>query len=177
MEYIETQKVLDKFGSKVTKLAKINVGAYRSVNGKRRRIDNTGKGRKSIRYKAQAAKTNNSFSLDILMEDYMEWVDKGRKPGKGIPKDKLYKWIKLKPIKVRDLKTKSFVKATESRVNSLMFLINRKIKEKGIAATNFLTEPFNKEFKNLPNELIESFGLDVEEFIDFSIDQLNKDYK
>jgi len=167
--------VLDEFGERVTKLARINVGATRTVNGKRRKIDNSGKLRNSIRYNVSVSKKQSSFEFDISMEDYGENVDKGRKPGKGIPVNESLKWIKSKPIRIRDLKTKSFVKATESRVNSLAFLINRKIKEKGIAATNFLSDPFSKEFKDLPDDVIEAFGLDVEQFLEFSLKEINTD--
>ena len=169
------EDALNEFGREVVKLAKINIGATRTVNGKRRRIDSSGKLRKSINYSLKTHK--NSFSFFIEMEDYGEWVDKGRKPGKGIPKDALFKWIKTKPIRVRDLKTNSFVKQTESRIKSLAFLINRKIKEEGIAATNFLKEPFDKKFKDLPNELLEAYALDLEKFLENSLDNLNKDYK
>lgn len=167
--------VLDEFGERVTKLARINVGATRTVNGKRRKIDNSGKLRNSIKYNVNVSKSGKSFAFDISMEDYGENVDKGRKPGKGIPVNELLKWIKSKPIRVRDLKTNSFVKQTESRINSLAFLINRKIKEKGIAATNFLSDPFSKEFKDLPDDVMGAFGLDVEQFLEFSLKEINTD--
>jgi hypothetical protein len=39
----------------------------------------------------------------------------------------------------------------------------------------FFTTPFQKAFKDLPEELILSFGLDLERFIDFTIkDNLKK---
>ena len=168
------RKVLNEFGSDVTRLAKINIGATRVVKGKRRRIDNTGTLRKSIDYNIHVSKGGKSFEFNIEMQDYGENVDKGRRPGKGIPPAEVFRWIKSKPIRIRDLETGSFLRASPSRIKSLGFLINRKIKEEGIAATNFLSEPFRKEFKNLPNELIEAFALDVEEFLEFSLDELNK---
>ena len=166
---------LTSFGDDVTRLAKINIGATRTVNGKRRRIDNTGTLRKSLDYGYKVSK--NSFSFFIEMEEYGEWVDKGRKAGKGVPPKEIFKWIKQKPIRVRDLKTNSFVKQTESRIKSLAFLINRKIKNEGIAATNFLSEPFEKKFKELPEELQESFALEVTKFFENSLEKLNKNYK
>jgi len=169
MTSTEIQKVLDDFGGNVTRLAKINIGAYRTVNGKRRRTDNSSKLRKSISYDAKVSKTNRSFQFSISMEDYGVYVDKGRKPGKGIPPAELYKWIKSKPIRLRDLETKSFIKTTESGIKSLAFLINRKIKEKGIAATNFLSTPFEKKFKELPEDLQEAYALDVEKFLQNSL--------
>ena len=171
--------VLQAFVDDVVRLAKIEIGAKRKArrsNGKiyYKRIDNTGKLRRSLRSDVSASA--NSFSASILMEEYGEWVDKGRKKGKGAPVNAIRKWIKQKPLRIRDAQGQ-FVKATESKINSLAYLINRKIKRKGIEATNFLTDPFERKFKNLPQEIIEAYGLDVEDFLRFTIDKLNKEYK
>ncbi len=166
------KEILDEFGERVTRLAKINIGATRTVKGKKRRIDNSGRLRESLGYGVEVFK--NSFGFHIEMEKYGEFVDKGRKPGKGIPPAELMKWIKSKPIRLRDLKTGSFIKETPSRLNSLAFLINRKIKRHGIAATNFLSDPFSAEFKKLPDELIEAFGLDVDSFIEIALSNIDK---
>ena len=165
---------LTSFGDDVTRLAKINIGATRTVNGKRRKIDNTGTLRESLDYGYKVSK--NSFSFFIEMQEYGEWVDKGREKGKGAPPSAIRKWIEQKPLRIRDAQGQ-FIKATESRINSLAYLINRKIKRKGIEATNFLTDPFERKFKNLPQEIIEAYGLDVEDFLRFTIDKLNKEYK
>lgn len=168
-------KVLNEFGKEVTENAKINIRFKKLANKGKNKINNEGDLAKSVKYNVKVMP--NSFSFFIEMEDYGEWVDKGRKPGKGIPVDKLMGWIKTKPVRLRDLKTGQFLGKTESRMKSLAFLINRKIKEKGIAATNFLTDPFNKAFQDLPDDIIEAFGLDVEQFIETSLSELNKKYK
>ena len=169
------KKILDDFGARVVKLSKINIGATRTVNGKKRRTDNSGKLRKSLNYGLDVGK--NSFGFYIEMEDYGEWVDKGRKPGKGMPVRELMQWIKSKPIRLRDLKTGSFIESTPSRLKSLGFLINRKIKEKGIKPTNFLSDPFEQEFKLLPEEITEAFSLDIDTFLETSLSELNKPNK
>lgn len=173
------QGTLQTFVDEVVRLAKIEIGAKRKArrsNGKiyYKRIDNTGTLRKSLRGEVKAMP--NSFEADILMEEYGEWVDKGRKRGKGVPPQDLRKWVKQKPIKPRDA-AGSFVKVTDARINSIAYLINRKIKKKGIEPTNFLTDPFDRKFKDLPQEIIEAYGLDVEDFLRFTIDKLNKEYK
>ena len=96
------QAALDTFGSNVVRLAQIALGArrkgqrYQKVDGKWKKgklfnkvIDNSGTLRKSLEYNVKVSK--NSFSFDISMEDYGEWVDKGRKKGKGVPVFKIYK--------------------------------------------------------------------------------------
>lgn len=173
------QAILNEFAENVVRLARIELGARRKAkrsNGKTyyKVIDNTGTLRRSLDFEAKAMP--NSFSLDISMEDYGEWVDQGRKKGKGAPPADILKWINSKPIRVRDANG-SFVKATDEKKKSLAYLINRKIKEKGIEPTNFLTTPFNLKFEKLPNELVEAYALDVEDFLNFTIDKLNKKYK
>ena len=176
----KVNEALQTFVDDVVRLAKIGIGAKRKArrsNGKiyYKRINNTGNLRNSLRGNVNTSA--NSFSADIMMEEYGEWVDKGRKKGKGVPPNAIRKWIKQKPLRVRDASNGQFIKATESRINSLAYLINRKIKRKGIEATNFLTDPFERKFKNLPQEIIEAYSLDVEDFLRFTIDKLNKEYK
>lgn len=173
------EAALTKFGEDVVRLARIGLGARRKAkrsNGKIywKVIDNTGTLRNSL--KSDVKENPNSIELDISMADYGEWVDKGRKKGKGVPPSELLKWINSKPIKPRNANG-AFIKATDSTKKSLAYLINRKIKRHGIEPTNFLTEPFNLKFKDLPNEIVEAYALDVEDFLRFSIDKLNKKYK
>mgnify|MGYP003675135661 FL=1 len=93
-------------------------------------------------------------------------VDKGRKAGKGIPINVLDEWIRTKPVRLRDLKTGAFLQKTPARMKSLSYLINRKIKEEGIKASNFFSEPFEQEFRKLPEQLVESFALDIESYLE-----------
>lgn len=159
------EQTLDNFGSNVIRLSKINLGILKK--------DVSGRLRKTLDYEVDVSKNQTSFSFSILAQPYAWWVDQGRKPGKGIPPHVALAWVKQKPVRLRDLKTGSFVKKTESKVRSVAFLINRKIKEKGIAATNFLTDPFDDKFRELPDELIEAFGLDVDVLIEQALDNGN----
>lgn len=169
-------RVMTTFAERVNKLARINLGArraYTDTDGKRKSkiIDNSGRLRKSLAYDLNV--TPNAFSIGFLMEDYGQWVDEGRKKGKGAPLKEIEKWVRSKPIRYRNPGTGSFEKMTESKRKSLAYLINRKIKEKGIAPTKFFTEPFEAEFLKLPNEVIEAYALDVEQFLQFATDRLN----
>lgn len=164
LDPIETKKALDIFAERVVKLSRINIGKTK----KGRKIRNTGRLAKSIGIEVAMFK-NGNFSLAFEMEDYGENVDAGRKPGKGIPVKELLSWIKSKPIRLRDLETGKFLKTTKSRLNGLAFVINRKIKKEGIKATNFFTDPLEKEFKKLPDEIAKKFSLDLDTFIEESI--------
>lgn len=164
------ENALRKFAQDVVRKSRINLGArrtYTDTDGKRKTkiIDNTGTLRKSLAYEMNVSP--NSFSLAFLMEEYGEWVDLGRKKGKGVPPEALRKWVRQKPIRPRD-KDGKFIAATKSNVNSLAYLINRKIKNFGIRETRFFSEPFEEEFDKLPDELIEAYALEVERFLNFT---------
>jgi hypothetical protein len=113
--------------------------------------------------------------MSIEMEEYGHFQDKGVS-GKKVkyntpysysskmpPPSKLDKWITRKGIAPRD-KQGRFI----SR-KSLQFLIARSIFNKGIKPSLFLTKPFEKAFKTLPDELIEKFGLEVLDLFDYTL--------
>ena len=186
------QDVLNTFAERVTKLAKVNLGArrtYKDTDGrtKRKVIDNSGTLRNSLAYILDV--TPNAFSLQFLMEEYGAFVDSGRDgsqvkqnkkgtlnegagSGAFMPKDNLSNWIRTKPIRYRD-ENGAFKRATESERRGLQFIINRKIKEKGIAPTRFFSEPFSQEFETLPDDIVEAFGLDIDDFLKFTTDGNN----
>lgn len=130
----------------------------------------------SIDYDLKVSK--NSFSLSFIMAEHGKFIDKGVKGSKSSAKapkspysykDKmpptkaLDKWIVKKGIASRDKKGK-FTSRT-----SLKYAIARSIYEKGIETTNFFTKPFESAFKRLPEELTQQFGLEVEDFLKFSL--------
>jgi hypothetical protein len=170
LKFENTEAYLKAFADRVLQQAQLELGAYRTVDGKRRRIDSTGRLRESLPGSYSLKVMANSIGLNFFdnndaWKQYGYVVDQGRKAGKGVPPDALKAWIRQKPIRLRDLKTGSFVKQTEAGVNSLAYLINRKIKQKGIAPTYFFQTPFRIEFQKLPSEITEPFSLDVENFL------------
>ena len=107
------------------------------------------------------------------MEEYGFYQDRGvqgKKSGKSLdgykytnkmPPPKAFdKWGVRKGIAPRDKQGK-FIKR-----KSLNFLIARSIFEKGIKPTLFFTKPFEKFFKRLPDELVDKYGLEVENLFD-----------
>ena len=51
---------------------------------------------------------------------------------------------------------------------SLLYALATSVYHTGLETTNFFSAPFAKEFKKLPDELTEAFGLDLQEFITFT---------
>ncbi len=58
-------------------------------------------------------------------------------------------------------KTGKFIKR-----DTVNFLIRRSIYQHGTKATLFLTKPNESAFKSLPDEIVESYGLEVDKFFD-----------
>ena len=130
----------------------------------------------SIDYDLKVSK--NSFTLSFTMAEHGKFIDKGVKgaksslkaptspysyKGKMPPTKALDRWIVKKGIATRNKKGQ-FV----SR-ESLKFAIARSIYNKGIETTNFFTKPFENAFKRLPEDLVEAFGLEVDNFLKFSL--------
>lgn len=124
--------------------------------------------------------SKNSFQLDFSMEKYGEFQDKGVS-GKKVkydtefsykskmpPPSKLDKWIVKRGLAPRS-KSGQFL----SR-KTLQFLIARSIYNKGIKPSLFFTKPFNNEYKKLSDNLIEAFGLDMEEFLKYTLTNYKK---
>ena len=76
--------------------------------------------------------TPDGDSLQISMNDYGQWVQSGRLPGKkGVPVDSLEKWIKDRGLQGRDKKGR-FIKR-----RSFAFAIQANIKKFGIRPSNW----------------------------------------
>lgn len=170
-----TEAYLNNFAQRVLQQAQLELGAYRTENGKRRRTDSTGTLRNSLPGSYSLKLMPNSMSLKFFEENqawktYGYVVDKGRNPGSMPPPDAIKKWIRQKPLRLRDLKTGSFIKMTEKKVDSVAFAIAKKMKEKGTKPTYFFTTPFRLAFETLPVELGQAYALDVVDFLRFTLD-------
>lgn len=119
----------------------------------------------------------NSFRLAFLMEDYGKFQDKGvsgteRKyntpfsyKSKRPPLKPITDWVKSRrfQFKQKDGKFMSY--------QSTAFLVRNSIFKKGIKPSLFFTKPFEKAFERLPDELVEAYGLDVEQFLEYTINK------
>jgi hypothetical protein len=156
-----TQAALNKFGKYLVKESRKNLTRLKKRNSNGL-YD-------SLNYDIKAMP--NSFEFDFLMKEYGEWVDKGRKPGKNPPFSAIRKWVEQRRIQFRSNKGK-FV-----TYDSTAWAITKSIGKKGIKPTNFYSRPFKLGYAKLPNEIVEAYALDVEEFLEFTIDKLNEQYK
>jgi len=167
----ESHKALSIFARAVVKNSKAKL---------RRSHRDTGNLEGSIGYDLKVHA--NSFSLSFYMDEYGAFVDEGvqgkrssskapQSPFKfgtgtgkkgGLTKG-IDKWVQRKGIQFRD-KNGKFLS-----YKSTAFIITRSIYNKGIKPSLFFTKPFEKAFLKMPEELIEQFGLDIDEFLEQTI--------
>jgi len=106
----------------------------------------------SINYQYQV--DVNTIKLLIQSEDYLEYVDKGRAPGKFVPVDKLREWIRIKGIPEKAL-----------------YPINYKIFKFGIKPLNFL-ESIRAQYDTKGK-----FGIIVKEYNKIIADYMKWEFK
>ena len=119
----------------------------------------------------------NSFRMAFLMEDYGTFQDKGVSgtekkyntpfsyKSKRPPLKPITDWVKNRRFQFRQ-KNGEFMS-----YKSTAFLVRNSIFKKGIKPSLFFTKPFEKAFERLPDELIEEYGLDVEQFLEYTINK------
>ena len=134
----------------------------------------------SLSYNVETGK--NSFSLSISMEEYGQYQDQGVKGAvssakapnspfrfgsgtgrKGGLTNGILNWVKAKRFQFRNKQTGRFYTYEQTAA-----LITRSVFMTGIKPSLFFTRPFENEFAKLPDELVEAFGLELEELLKFS---------
>ena len=162
MEKAEQLVILEKFRDYVIQQARSNLSRLQKNSSKKLYDSITG----------EVKVMPNSMRVFFDMEEYGFYQDKGvsgtkrkydtpfRYTNKMPPPKAFDKWIVKKGIAPRG-KGGIFAKR-----KGLQFAIARSIFEKGIKPSLFFTKPFEAAFKNLPDEMIEAYGLEAEETFD-----------
>lgn len=145
------------------------------VSQAKRNLTTSGKNASKKLYNSisgEAKQFPNSIGIYFDMEEYGFYQDKGvsgkkRKfntpfsyKSKMPPPSAFDKWTIRRGIAPRNVKGQF-----QSR-KGLNFAIARSIFEKGIKPSLFFTKPFEAGFKKLPDNLVESYGLDVVDLFD-----------
>jgi hypothetical protein len=178
MEKTETQKALERFRNHVISVSKRNL--TKGNKNVSKKLYN------SIRGDVKAMP--NSMSVQFYMEDYGAFQDlgvKGKKSSSKAPNSPfkfgsgtgqqgglrkgIFDWVKKRRFQFKDRKSGRFLS-----YESTAFLITRGIYNKGMKPSMFFTKPFEAAYKNLPDELVQSFGLDTEKLFNQQIDNILK---
>ena len=187
MNYNQLNKALKDFGRYVVEQSKVNLKKDKKGDGD---LYN------SISYKFR--QETNAFLLEFLMEDYGTFQDqgvKGANPDKVSPNskirgqqaanskyrfgsgskrgtfktftEKMAQFAQSKNIRFRDKKGQ-FAKGG---YKSMGYVIAKNIYNRGLKPSYFFTEPFEKAFANLPDEVLNQFSIDVENQLTLGIKQ------
>jgi hypothetical protein len=169
MRLTKTQEALEAFKSFVIQQARTRLT----------------KGRKNVSkglydsLKGYVKEMPNSILVEFEMDEYGVYQDKGVSgtqkkyntpfsyKSKMPPIKPLADWAKARNIRLRDEQGKF----KKGNYNTIGYLIARSIYRKGIKPSLFFTKPFEQAFEKLPNELVDKFGLDVEDFLAYTLKQ------
>ena len=128
---------------------------------------------KSLIWELDKNRGGVSFGAGGAGSKYVEYVEDGRKPGKQPPMSDILKWVRIKPLKPRDLKTGKFLTANLKTLKQIAYLIARKIGKYGTPATNFYTEAFIEEYNKLDATLQGEWIKDIEFNVDYTMSKLD----
>lgn len=152
-----TELEFKKFADKVIHRAKFWL-KRRKKNTKESTLSN------SLDYKLKVY-PSGGLELGFQAADYFKFVEEGRKPGKMPPVSAIAKWIRIKPIKIRDTKTGKFKSKTPANINSAAFAIAQHIGAYGVKPTWFFRDAFKMHYKKINKDLIKAYAKDVEKFM------------
>lgn len=168
MDKEQTYLALQKFQRYVVRESRSNL--------KKMKKNSSGKLYNSIKGNVKVNK--NSFELDFEMLPYGQFQDKGVSGVKKKYDTPFTYRDKMPPSRVFDkwmIKRGIAPRNKEGQFQTrkgLAYAIARGIYFNGIKPSLFFTKPFEKAYKKLSPELVESFGLDVESLMDFTLEKL-----
>lgn len=173
MRLTQTQKAIDAFREYIIKQARTNLTKGKKNNSKE--LYNSLKG--------VTKAFPNSIQVQFEMEDYGRFVDKGvsgtekkyntpysykqssNVVGMEYHTQTFAKWAKARNFRLRS----AGGKFAKGNYRTIGYILANSIKKKGIKPSLFFTKPFEKAYKNLPNELVAAYGLDLEQFLQFTL--------
>lgn len=110
----------------------------------------------------------NLFELYFNLPDYWQYAENGRRPGKFPPPDAILKWIQFKQL---------IPKAYNGKVpstNQLVYLISRKIAEKGTQGKHLLQQTIDETYDTLVDKLVEAITNQLEKELEKDIENVTE---
>lgn len=130
------------------------------------KVEASGKGGNSL----EAKFGRNKDNINLYGEAYLQYVDEGADgftPNIGAIK----RWIGQKPVTLKDAKGNT-LPANDSNVNSVAYLISRKINRDGIAPANFIGEVVERALPEIAEGIGQPLKTDVTDNLDTVMDSL-----
>ena len=113
---------------------------------------------------------SSSDSIVVQMEDYWQYVNDGRKPGKYVPIKPLMKWIRTKGFN----KSKTTGKFQKFNIKGMAFAVSKNIQKFGIAPTNFYDDAFKIFEKKFEEEIYRALEIDINNFFNRIVEPNNR---
>tara|TARA_R110001583_G_scaffold3427_5_gene22004 strand:- start:3831 stop:4343 length:513 start_codon:yes stop_codon:yes gene_type:complete len=156
-----TEEEVKKFADKVIHRARFWLNR-RNKNTKSANLS------KSLDYNLKVY-PSGALELGFKAADYFRYVEEGRKPGRMPPVSAIAKWIRIKPIKLRDAKSGRFKSKTDTNINSAAFAIAKHIGAYGVKPTWFFRDAFKMHYKRISKNIIAAYAKDVEKFMKITL--------
>lgn len=169
--------VLDDFAAAVIERAQRNLGATRTVNGKKRRAVSTGNLQKSLSFvkSDQSQFTYLNFTATGSARQYANVVEYGRRafpgqPEKRPPVIEILRWMKNKPVRVQKKGGGGFAKFTTRSKKypqyfteqvSAAVAISKSIGKNGIPALFYYRDAVQQEFEVRGPQFIDALNKEI----------------
>lgn len=160
-------QLMNDFGQEVVEKAMLNLGVYRTVNGKKRRAVASDTLRKSLAFRYDNKYKRIDFFAKGKASDYADFVEQGvngtqrsvNSPysfrsgsgggsGMGTMQKAIYDWMKVKRIQPREpngsFKKFATPKAKETAMEGMAFNIMRAIRRRGIPPLFYYRDAVNE---------------------------------
>jgi hypothetical protein len=125
----------------------------------------TGKLLRSLDYEV-IEKVKGQFEIIIKAQDYLKYIDEGRRPGSPPPYKSILSWVEARRIKFTNKNGKGFLKNEQTA-----FIIRKSIGKKGIKKTNVLKKTLGNVL-NLKSKIIkDGVKLDLEQLVNSIMQQ------
>jgi hypothetical protein len=181
------RKVLDEFGAEAVQRAMRNLGASRTIDGKKARRVASGKLKNSLTYGLwkKGPKDIVYFTTDSKeTQVYADFIEQGvngyernrdapysfkrggggKKYAKGElgPMAKaIYEWMRIKPIKLRNTSGR-FIKSEEEERKRVAIMIAGSIRKKGIAGIRYFGEAIENTLEDFGPQFTEALNLEIQ---------------
>lgn len=161
------EKALRKYAEELNNAAKRTLGT-RTIGKNKTYGKASGKLQKSLTYSIKGGVA--MFGSPEPSSRFIYWgvngTEKNRRSPmsyrtKQPPIDPILKWMRMKPLRLRDKETGAFIKQTPSKLKSAAFLIARSIKKNGIAGLRYYEKAFEYTYPKAEKELGEAMSLDL----------------
>lgn len=119
-----------------------------------------------MNFKWVAEMNGTMFELYFMLPEYWIYAEEGRRPGKFPPPEAILKWIQFKRL------VPSSNGGKVPTTSQMVYLISRKIAEKGTKGQHLLEQTIDETYNTLVDKLVEAITKEMENEIEKDIDNV-----